>query len=640
MSPTYRAVVLAVHGWNGSCRATFGEKEESIFRVLNRDDTHFYDFDCFEYDSRNTSISDNVRKLHERMLALHNLGYTHAMLITHSTGSVIALQMLTDALLNSDGASRNDLEDEILLANNGIHVTAVQAWATPINGLRKHIEFAGRILTLIGYSSETLPDLAPNSRFLVTLKERLKVLGDLSNDMTPDARSRIGNVSVNFYHGQGDDAVVREINPNDARNYGWLWPSGRGALIDTGTGHSHNVAESGHVGAPQFTGRTMQLEALLSLPFEPRFNEVFPSDLKVVPSSLESRQIGVIKALTFYAHHRFPAAMFPAIDFLHKMMSNPSQGARSKKVDSVLIDELLKLLERKKPSDELVRFLIGFGKKVLMYYDPSGPANLSSLGYNEADVVENMQKLVLVTLTTVTKYLTAQGIEKQRSLLVTYDYASIKDFEKDMHTVIGLFLYSRYHTVQNRTVADIRDVVEASTADVLSASPLIASTLKFARDNYLTLPQEQKTHILETISLASSKSPMLRADILGSWGSEVPHLGQQRPLWATLNNDEVIARLAIQIPNDHRLETSEWQFLADVASLGGARGNSLGLARSAEQRLLNAILEGHFEPTLRQQYIEMLMSTGQNAVYPTIGRQFLQGAKNLKALDFPRVQVE
>ena len=172
MSPSYEAVVLAVHGWNGSCGGTFGRDDESIFRVLGGDRTHFFDFDCFEYDSLNTPIEENVRNLHARMVALHQRGYQHAMLITHSTGGVIALQVLTDAVLDDRGYVRSDLEREVVLADDGIRIPAVQAWATPISGLKRTVRFGGRVLSVFGYSPETLPDLEPNSTFLTNLRRR------------------------------------------------------------------------------------------------------------------------------------------------------------------------------------------------------------------------------------------------------------------------------------------------------------------------------------------------------------------------------------------------------------------------------------------------------------------------------------
>ena len=92
----FHAAILAVHGWNGSCRGTFGEGDESIFRVLDSEQTHFYDFDCFEYDSRETQLLDNVHALRERINDLHHMEYNYAMLVTHSTGGILALQMLTN----------------------------------------------------------------------------------------------------------------------------------------------------------------------------------------------------------------------------------------------------------------------------------------------------------------------------------------------------------------------------------------------------------------------------------------------------------------------------------------------------------------------------------------------------------------
>lgn len=52
----FHAAILAVHGWNGSCSGTFGEGDESIFRVLGSHEIRFYDFDCFEYDSTETQL--------------------------------------------------------------------------------------------------------------------------------------------------------------------------------------------------------------------------------------------------------------------------------------------------------------------------------------------------------------------------------------------------------------------------------------------------------------------------------------------------------------------------------------------------------------------------------------------------------
>ena len=627
----YQAVIVAVHGWNGSCSGTFGTGDESIFRVLRRDNTHFYDFDCFQYNSRETSLADNARALSERIVELKNLGYKHAMLITHSTGGILALQMLTDSLLEPDNNERLNLVDEPILNHaDGIRVPAVQAWATPINGLKRHITIAGRLLTLVGYSPETLPDLEPDSMFLTTLKERLKILGEMPKHLLSlEARQRLQDISINFYHGQDEDLVIQEIDKDQARKIGWLWPIGRGDLVDTGTGHSHNVSDSGRVGTPRFTGRSMEIEAMLRLPFRPRYDEVFPENLHQVSLEREMRQIQIIEALTFYARHSFADTVFPAIDFLKTMMTNPSGGARSKKVDEYLVDDLLKYFRERAPDDDFVRFLIGFGRNVLNYYDPTGPVNVAALGYNEADVVRAMMKLVLFTLGTVSSHLHSKTEENQENLLTTYNYNSLKEFEKDMHTVLGLFLVALNHTIQKDAVEYSAQVIERSTPEVLRDSPLLDSLHDFYAGKYRKLPQDVKTNIINAVALAMNKDPELRENLLEKWSIEVPYIGQQRPLWATLNDDEAVARIVDNIQTTETLKLAEWKFLADVASSGGARGNSLGVARSAQQKLFDMVNEGRVLPVQLMQYGDILNESGRTAVYPSIGRQLLDSSNDL-----------
>lgn len=621
----YNTVILAVHGWNGSCRGTFGEGEQSVFQVLGSG-KHFFDFDCLEYDSRNTSVRDNARKLYNRMLTLHSEGYRHAMLITHSTGGVIALQMLTDVILDANGASREDFGGEVLFAPNGLKIAAVQAWATPINGLRPTIRFAGRVISLLGYSPETFPDLAADSTFLVNLKKRLAILADLSQ-LSRDARSRVQKVIVNFYHGQGTDGVVYEIHRRQARSEGWLWPDGRGELIDTDTGHSHNVAESGQVGEPRFTGRTLQLEALLSLPFELRYDEVFPSDLPVLPPSLTQRQIQVIDALTFYVRRNFPAAVAPTIDFLHKIITQRWTGARSREVDGYVVDELLKLLRETPADDDMVRFLAGFGKRVLMHYDPRGGENVGRFGHNRDDIAQGMIKLVRATLDTVREYLVKKEEKERARILVTQGYRRLRDFERDMHTVLGLFLDHSSNMVWREAVGNIRDVVTSGSADALRGSTLLKSLHRFTMQKHHALEQEQKTQILRTVELAVRRSPSSRAEILGEWSREVSYRGQRRPLWMTLNDDDVIGRIVGEIPKQGRLRSAELQFLVDVASGGGATGDG-SVARMAERRFLDGIATGQVERELQSRYRETLMSSSDPASR-RIGERLLEAAKRL-----------
>ena len=54
----FKTAVLAVHGWSGDCKSTFGRQDESLFRVL--ENNRFYDWDCFQYDTDRVNIKQNT----------------------------------------------------------------------------------------------------------------------------------------------------------------------------------------------------------------------------------------------------------------------------------------------------------------------------------------------------------------------------------------------------------------------------------------------------------------------------------------------------------------------------------------------------------------------------------------------------
>ena len=603
-----------------------------VFRVLDSEQTHFYDFDCLEYDSRETQLLDNVHALRERINDLHHMEYNYAMLVTHSTGGILALQMLTNTILDENNIERSDISQEIILAPNGIRLPAVQAWATPINGLRWHIRTGGGLLTLIGYSPETLPELAPDSTYLSNLKSRLQMLNSFpTSSLSDEASRRINDVSVNFYHGQEDDLIVHEIDRRQGRNDGWLWPRGRGELIHTETGHSHNVADSGEVGLPRFPARTMELEALLRIPFSPRYAEVFPPNLQVVPAALELRQMQIIRSLIFYARNNFSSAVLPARQLISRMLINRYDGARSKNVDLLLLRELLHFFREKTPDNDFVRFLIGFGRNVLTRYDPTGPEDVTAPGFNEIDSILAMQKLLMATLDDVLTYLKQKSIAEQNELLSQYRFSSLRQFWLEMQAVIGVFSHTEYHTVRKQALADARREIERSTPDVLRNSPLLGSLKSFYSENYFKIAQDEKSSIFENIELVMQKDPLLRADILRDWSVRVPYFNKELPLWATLNDDAIVAEIVSQMHTTTFLEPAEWQFLADVASIGGARGNSLDVAKRAEQSLAEAIASDRIVQRFGTQFIDILKMSSRTAVYPLIGKRLLEDAKELNA---------
>ncbi|ATG89800.1 hypothetical protein MKLM6_1554 [Methylomonas koyamae] len=189
----FKTTLLAVHGWNGDCKSTFGRQESSLFRVLGN--RRFYDWDCFQYDTHNVGLEENTKGLANQLMKLREYGYERVMLVTHSTGGILALRLLADLFLTP--GLHGNLAPQM--------ISSIHAWATPINGLKAC--GAGVVLAWINTSRAILPDLRQRSIYLIQLKNSLR-------DVYISANSRDqARIPVNYYQGQGNDWCVNEINP-------------------------------------------------------------------------------------------------------------------------------------------------------------------------------------------------------------------------------------------------------------------------------------------------------------------------------------------------------------------------------------------------------------------------------------------
>ena len=337
-SRNFQTVLMAVHGWNGDCRSTFGAQNQSIFNVIEEP---FYDMDCFEYDSLRTPLDQNVAQLRERLKDLHAKGYRQVILVTHSTGGVIALRLLTGLSLNGSTLAPPQSTAPIQSAGiDGIRIKAIHAWATPINGLRRWVSGVGNFAREL-FSPETLPDLKAGSAYLQTLKEDLKRMNGALRTASAVERVR-WHVPIAFYQGQNEDGIVHNIERDGAVADGW-WPDA-GKAVRTDSGHSHNVAASGSIGQPKYPAKLMELQAMLDLELLPRLEEVFPRSIAAVPAGLEKRQLIVVDGIASYAQHLFLQAYTPLADFLKRLVTDTF--ARSQKVDERIMDRFRKSIEQ------------------------------------------------------------------------------------------------------------------------------------------------------------------------------------------------------------------------------------------------------------------------------------------------------
>jgi pimeloyl-ACP methyl ester carboxylesterase len=195
----FYSAILVVHGWNGGCESTFGEQEESLYSVLGN--RKFYDWDCFQYDSRFKDIRSNARDLQSRLRQIKALGYQKLMIITHSTGGILILRALSNEF-GATGGPQGSLQ-HISIPEGIPVITQINAWATPINGLRAHIDALVGIASAI-FSPETLMDLKSDAPFLQQLKTDLAAMFGYLSHLPPQQQGRWPTRIV-FYQGQGKD---------------------------------------------------------------------------------------------------------------------------------------------------------------------------------------------------------------------------------------------------------------------------------------------------------------------------------------------------------------------------------------------------------------------------------------------------
>ena len=263
----YQSVVIAIPGWNGTCKGTFGEGRGNLLNVMRK--SNFFDIDCFDYDSHHTALADSRRKLRERIVALQNAGYREFAFVTHSTGGILALDLLLSEALREDGQLRDQTNRSLLFKSEGARLRALYTWAVPLNGVRDTINWLGKAASL-RWSPAVLPLLAADSEYLKQLKERLGGFDARYAAASNADRSDYGFAWV-ILQGQDDDGVVRNILNNEA----WFPKSIRSSIVHTASGHSYNVAESGEVGAPLYPGEMMSDKAKLALTLYPRIDEYF-----------------------------------------------------------------------------------------------------------------------------------------------------------------------------------------------------------------------------------------------------------------------------------------------------------------------------------------------------------------------------
>ena len=325
------------------------------------------------------------------------------MLITHSTGGIIALNRIADNFI--------DINEGNNLTDDKISIRSLMAWATPINGLRLWVRIGGKVMKITGYSPETIPDLSPNSLFLHDLKKKLKKLGQPSSS----SFTEIKKIHVTFYQGQAKDNVVIGIDKKANKDEGWLWDWAK--VVNTDQGHMYNLSDSGEVGLPKYPAHVVDQSALLILSFNPRYDDIFQESLKTFSQTLECQQIQIINALAYYGKSHPLEVLDKSIGFFDKIMNSKKFKIRSSKVDYAISEKLILLIKEGLNDKNKIKFLIQLVRGPLRNYSPEGGEDSTKFGHNHRKTVLNILKLARDIHETILNYLGGLSLEGQNNIL-------------------------------------------------------------------------------------------------------------------------------------------------------------------------------------------------------------------------------
>jgi len=607
--PVFRSVLLAVHGWKGSCLTAFGKTDGSLFRILDR---RFFDIDCFEYDSLRLNINENVKRLHERLRLLSTKGYDQVLLVTHSTGGILALRLLANVSMHNGQLASPDRIKPLQTAE-GIRIQGINAWATPINGLLGYISFFGRFAEAT-FSPETLGDLRADSAFLKKLRADLRELSGLMQQAEFTDRGRL-HIPITFYHGQEKDGVVADINETEARTLGW-WPY-EARIVNTESGHTHNVGNAGQIGLPKYPAEITQMNALLSLSLSPRLDDLFPPTPTKMTASLEARQLLAIDGIAVYSREQFLQTFRPLADFLRRIVTDAFE--RSDHVDARIVESLSRAIQ-----DEAIRRMgremIDFFDRVVNYIFPNyGTAprgDLTRFGEGRSTIAKEMLSMLQKIKEAVNDHIKRQP-QDEIALSVS---GSLEKFNIAVLTVQARLLHSRFPDVRSATLELIAKNAKSLSVDEIRQSALHEQLNRFTARYYTGFASEERHSLSQTYGEVMSRGSDLNDGLLKHLNTEVAWRGASRPLWTALLDNQTVEDILLSTSGIDGPTSTRFLFIREVIARGGATGNGLSAAKTA---VLEAqkMLERTPEPTLKEDWLTDLELAGKQSKYPLIQKQ-------------------
>ncbi len=570
----FNTVALTIHGWNGSCRTTFGEDEEkdkkfhSIYSIFK--DKRFFDLDCFAYDSMNFPIEDHILRLEKHMMALKNKGYDEVMFITHSTGGIIALDYLVKRLKKAINTNKHD----------EIKVPVIIAWATPIKGLRWHIIAAGNALNFFGVDQKTLPQLnEEKGNYLKTLRNKL-IQYPTTLSKIPLKYAKYYDASIQYFHGDDDDWVVMPIKDSE-RKEGWIWESPKGELINTDVGHLANIGKAGNPVIHKYPARIIDSESIINLPLTINIDEVFPLGRLVYDENNYPFQNAMVHGVTYHAK-RFKLQSNPDvfIRFLERLLLN--DFPRSKEIDYLLLDELknraisLKLIEQ---SPAVLAGVLSFTSNVLSKYKSNEWPTKQSPGHGEGEFVKGILDF-------------AGEIDLALNEIKNVTPA-IQDARKIVASLMLNSLNSPQQEIQEATINHIAKLTPTYADNTIIETGLVDKLSAYYAPNASKLGGIAKEKIGRTLISMTVREGEIGAKASSVLNEKVLFAGESVPVWKSFQNEK-LDQLMLASPDITQFDNSveyDNAFLRErsityayMSKYAGSIGNQVDIIREAYKK--------------------------------------------------------